>query len=64
MSSCCESSDQPASTSKGALTVALAGNPNCGKTTRVKHGVGGDGRSTRVCSQCGENLTREAQKHD
>jgi large subunit ribosomal protein L24 len=36
--------------------------PNCGKATRVKHGVGGDGRSTRVCSQCGENLTREAQK--
>ena len=36
--------------------------PNCSKATRVKHGVGGDGRSTRVCSQCGENLTREAQK--
>jgi large subunit ribosomal protein L24 len=38
--------------------------PNCGKATRVKHGTGGDGRTTRVCSQCGENLTREAQKRD
>ena len=38
--------------------------PNCGKPTRVKHGTGGDGRSDRVCSHCGENLTREAQKHD
>ena len=38
--------------------------PNCGKPTRVKHAVGGDGRSTRVCSHCGEGLTREAQKHE
>ena len=36
--------------------------PSCGKPTRVKHGVGGDGRSIRVCSHCGEALTREAQK--
>ena len=35
--------------------------PNCGKPTRVKHAVGGDGRSTRVCSHCGENLTRVQQ---
>jgi large subunit ribosomal protein L24 len=36
--------------------------PNCAKATRVKHAVAADGRSTRVCSHCGENLTREAQK--
>src|SRR6185295_17657610 len=33
MSSCCESSDRNTTTSKAALTVALAGNPNSGKTT-------------------------------
>jgi len=33
--------------------------PNCSKPTRVKHAAGADGRSTRVCSHCGENLTRE-----
>ena len=32
--------------------------PHCGEATRVKHGVGGDGRSMRVCSNCGEPLTR------
>src|SRR5438128_8162640 len=32
MSSCCTTSDNPLST-KAALTVALAGNPNSGKTT-------------------------------
>jgi ferrous iron transport protein B len=32
MSSCCETSDTPLA-SKANLTVALAGNPNCGKTT-------------------------------
>jgi large subunit ribosomal protein L24 len=36
--------------------------PNCSKPTRVKHAVAADGRSTRVCSHCGEGLTREAQK--
>jgi large subunit ribosomal protein L24 len=36
--------------------------PNCSQPTRVKHAVAADGRSTRVCSHCGENLTREAQK--
>jgi len=35
--------------------------PNCAKPTRVKHAVAADGRSTRVCSHCGENLTREQQ---
>ena len=33
MSSCCETSDSPVKHSKASLTVALAGNPNCGKTT-------------------------------
>src|ERR1043165_861162 len=33
MSSCCETSDTPFKHSKASLTIALAGNPNCGKTT-------------------------------
>src|ERR1051325_10812325 len=33
MSSCCETSDSSPKHSKASLTVALAGNPNCGKTT-------------------------------
>src|SRR5256714_10473321 len=33
MSNCCETSDRSTSTNKATLTVALAGNPNCGKTT-------------------------------
>ena len=36
--------------------------PSCSKPTRVKHGTAGDGRSIRVCSHCGEALTREAVK--
>src|SRR5947209_1060231 len=32
MSSCCPTSDSPIQ-SKAELTIALAGNPNCGKTT-------------------------------
>jgi large subunit ribosomal protein L24 len=36
--------------------------PNCGKPTRVKHTTAADGRSIRICSHCGEGLTREAQK--
>jgi large subunit ribosomal protein L24 len=36
--------------------------PNCGKPTRVRHATAADGRSMRVCSHCGEGLTREAQK--
>ena len=36
--------------------------PNCAKATRVKHSVNAEGRGIRVCSHCGENLTREAQK--
>jgi large subunit ribosomal protein L24 len=38
--------------------------PSCGKPTRVRHTVGADGRSVRVCMHCGESLTREAQKHE
>src|SRR4026208_2023755 len=33
MSSCCNPSSDPASITKTTLTVALAGNPNSGKTT-------------------------------
>src|SRR3954464_8672504 len=34
MSTCCDQSDSPSrSTSKSSLTIALAGNPNSGKTT-------------------------------
>ncbi len=33
MSTCCASSRDPAQTRSGELTIALAGNPNCGKTT-------------------------------
>jgi transposase-like protein len=36
--------------------------PQCGKPTRVRHGKGGDGRSTRLCSNCGELLSREVKK--
>jgi large subunit ribosomal protein L24 len=36
--------------------------PSCGKPTRVRHTEAADGRSIRVCSHCGEALTREAQK--
>jgi len=38
------------------------GCPSCGKPTRVRHTEAADGRSLRVCSHCGEGLTREAQK--
>ena len=36
--------------------------PHCGEATRVKHGLGGDGRSIRVCGNCGEPVTREVKK--
>ena len=36
--------------------------PHCGEPTRIKHGVGGDGRSIRVCGNCGEPLSREEKK--
>jgi large subunit ribosomal protein L24 len=36
--------------------------PHCGQPTRVRHGVAGDGRSVRLCSSCGETLTREAAR--
>jgi large subunit ribosomal protein L24 len=36
--------------------------PSCGKPTRVRHTEAADGRMIRVCSHCGEGLTREAQK--
>ena len=36
--------------------------PHCGEATRIKHGVGGDGRSIRVCGNCGEPVSREVKK--
>ena len=36
--------------------------PHCGQPTRIKHGTAGDGRSVRLCSNCGETLTIEAKK--
>lgn len=36
--------------------------PQCGEPTRVRHGKGGDGRSTRLCGNCGELLTGEVKK--
>jgi len=36
--------------------------PHCGEPTRVKHGTAGDGRSTRLCRNCGETLGIEAKK--
>ncbi|HEY7599168.1 MAG TPA: 50S ribosomal protein L24 [Candidatus Limnocylindrales bacterium] len=38
--------------------------PSCGKPTRVRHSVAADGRSQRVCTHCGEGLTREVQKRE
>jgi large subunit ribosomal protein L24 len=36
--------------------------PHCGEPTRVKHGTAGDGRSVRLCGNCGETLVREVRK--
>ena len=36
--------------------------PHCNHPTRVKHGVAGDGRSVRLCTNCGETLTTEQRK--
>jgi large subunit ribosomal protein L24 len=36
--------------------------PHCNTPTRIKHGVAGDGRSTRLCANCGETLVREVRK--
>ena len=36
--------------------------PHCTQPTRVKHGIAGDGRSVRLCSNCGESLMREVRK--
>jgi large subunit ribosomal protein L24 len=36
--------------------------PHCNQPTRVKHGVAGDGRSTRLCGNCGETLAAEVRK--
>ena len=36
--------------------------PHCNEPTRIKHGTAGDGRSVRLCSNCGETLVREVRK--
>lgn len=48
---------QPIAASKVMLIC-----PHCSQPTRVRHATAADGRSVRVCSNCGEALTREAQK--
>ncbi|HEY7025350.1 MAG TPA: 50S ribosomal protein L24 [Candidatus Limnocylindrales bacterium] len=35
--------------------------PHCSNPTRVKHGTAGDGRSVRICTNCGETLVREVR---
>jgi large subunit ribosomal protein L24 len=35
---------------------------HCGQPTRIKHGPGPDGRSIRICGNCGEAVTRETAK--
>jgi large subunit ribosomal protein L24 len=36
--------------------------PHCSQPTRVRHAIGGDGRSERVCTNCGETLSGEVRK--
>ena len=36
--------------------------PHCSEPTRIKHGTAGDGRSVRLCGNCGETLVREVRK--
>jgi large subunit ribosomal protein L24 len=36
--------------------------PHCSNPTRIKHGVAGDGKSVRLCTNCGETLVREVRK--
>ena len=36
--------------------------PHCTQPTRVKHGTAADGKSVRVCANCGETLVREVRK--
>jgi large subunit ribosomal protein L24 len=36
--------------------------PHCGEATRIKHGVSGEGRSIRICGNCGEPVSREEKK--
>jgi large subunit ribosomal protein L24 len=36
--------------------------PHCTQPTRIKHGKAGDGRSVRLCSNCGETLVGEVRK--
>jgi large subunit ribosomal protein L24 len=36
--------------------------PHCNQPTRIKHGLAGDGRSVRLCANCGEQLNTEERK--
>src|SRR3954464_7887038 len=36
--------------------------PSCSQPTRIKPGTASDGRSVRLCSNCGETLVREVRK--
>jgi large subunit ribosomal protein L24 len=36
--------------------------PHCGQPTRVRHDLAGDGRSERVCTNCGETLSGERKE--
>ena len=36
--------------------------PHCGEATRIKHGLSGEGRSIRICGNCGEPVSREEKK--
>ena len=36
--------------------------PHCSQPTRIKHSKAGDGRSVRICNNCGETLAREVRK--
>ena len=36
--------------------------PHCSQPTRIKHGLSGEGRSIRVCANCGEPVSREEKK--
>jgi large subunit ribosomal protein L24 len=36
--------------------------PHCSQPTRIKHGLSGEGRSIRICANCGEPVSREEKK--
>ncbi len=36
--------------------------PHCAQPTRIRHAIAADGRSVRLCSNCGQPVTREVRK--